>query len=176
MSSSPAPDSDDLINGLDLFLLPKGAATFSQAVAQSISSEGTLQHIFFQIPETDEYEIWVHQYDDDLGGGQSYALAWWASPVVPVFVPGDYNGDTIVDAEDYIFWRENFGDSVDAGTGADGNGDGVVDAADYVVWRKNFSAPGSGGSQVPEPNALISLAVGLVALSSARYVGSRISG
>lgn len=170
MSSSPDPDSDDLINGLDLFLLPKGSATFSQAVAQSISAEGTLQHIFFQIPQTDEYEIWVHQYDDDPPGtGQNYALAWWASPVVAIFDPGDYNGDQVVNGEDYEVWSEQFGQSAAPGAGADGNRDGAVNAADYVVWRKSFDAAGSGGlAQVPEPSGLMLCALGCLLLASRR--------
>jgi hypothetical protein len=68
----------------------------------------------------------------------------------------------------------------DSGGSADFNGDGFVDAADYVLWRKQnsagdgydlwleqfgTSAPGGGGSAVPEPNAVPMAIFGLVALA-----------
>jgi hypothetical protein len=55
-STSSEPDSDEFINDLDIYLLPKGSFDFTQAIAQSTGIEGTLEHIFFQIPTTDEYE------------------------------------------------------------------------------------------------------------------------
>ena len=66
--------------------------------------------------------------------------------------PGDYNGDGIVDAQDYNVWRGGLGTDVTPGTGADGNGNEKIDAADYVVWRNSLTA-GSGTSlaSVPEP-------------------------
>jgi hypothetical protein len=55
-------------------------------------------------------------------------------------MPGDYDGNAVVDDVDRDFWRASYGLAVPPGTGADGNGDGVVDAADFVVWRKSFAA------------------------------------
>jgi len=48
-----------------------------------------------------------------------------------------------VGLEDYAIWQLNFGSSYPA---ADGNGNGVVDAADYVLWRNNLPPPGNGAS------------------------------
>jgi hypothetical protein len=94
---------------------------------------------------------------------QDYALAWWAAAINPVFPPGDFNGDQVVDAQDYNVWRGGFGTSVAPGTGADGSGNGVIDAADYVVWRKNLIAgSGTGLVAVPEPSALASSLVMLL--------------
>jgi hypothetical protein len=76
-------------------------------------------------------------------------------------VPGDFDGDGIVDPADYDAWRSAFGNLVfPVGSGADGNRDGVVDAADYVIWRKNFGGvlgPASSASAVPEPSGWSSL-------------------
>ena len=52
-------------------------------------------------------------------------------------LPGDYNGDGVVNAQDYDTWVAVYGTS---DSGADGNGDGVVDAADFTVWRDAFAA------------------------------------
>jgi len=81
-------------------------------------------------------------------------------------LPGDYNGDGLVDGADYQVWRSNFGNTTSLS--ADGNGDGVIDTADYVLWRDNQGrtwqslATGSGsglaGSAVPEP-AVMTLAM-----------------
>lgn len=69
-----------------------------------------------------------------------------------VAIPGDYDGDLDVDADDYDAWQAAYGNSgVDLP--ADGNGDDQIDAADYTVWRDAFSAASS--SAVPEPGTLV---------------------
>ncbi len=96
-----------------------------------------------------------------------------AGDVGNVPVPGDYNGNGTVGPEDYTTWKNAFGNTVTAGTGADGNGNAKVDAADYTVWRNNFdSGSGSLSSEaaVPEP-ATISL--GVLALGAAGVAALR---
>jgi probable HAF family extracellular repeat protein len=62
-------------------------------------------------------------------------------------VPGDYNNNGIVDAADYVLWRNGGPLQNDATPG--------VQASDYDVWRSNFgNTAGSGaglGAAVPEP-------------------------
>lgn len=73
-------------------------------------------------------------------------------------VPGDYDGDGTVGPEEYDEWVLQFGQSVAIGSGADGNADGVVNAADYVFWRNvvDASAQNDGsGAAVPEPTSLL---------------------
>ena len=55
-----------------------------------------------------------------------------------VTLPGDYNGNGSVEPTDYAVWKSSFGDTVAAGSGADGNGNGLVDTADYAVLRDNM--------------------------------------
>jgi hypothetical protein len=155
----PTPDSDEFINDLALWLLPKGSFSITQAIAASTSPEGTLEHIFFQIPTTAEYEFWALQGDGDIPGGQDYAVAWWYGLAPPLSVPGDYSGNGTVGPEDYDVWTSSFGDAVAAGTGADGNGNGIVDAADYVIWRKHASAGAGSLAAVPEPTSAVLLMV-----------------
>lgn len=69
---------------------------------------------------------------------------------------GDYNGDGVVSAADYVVWRNNLGETVEL------PGDttpGVVTQQDYDVWVLNFgnSASGSGSqlAAVPEPTATL---------------------
>jgi hypothetical protein len=81
--------------------------------------------------------------------------------------PGDYNNNGVVDAADYVLWREQSGTNVTAGTGADGTGDGNVNEADYAFWRERFgnssgSANGTVAGAVPEPSTLgLALLAGL---------------
>ena len=59
-------------------------------------------------------------------------------------LPGDFNGDDIVDAADYVVWRKNFGTQTS-----------------YDVWRAHFGQTAGSGSStvanttVPEPAARV---------------------
>ncbi len=86
---------------------------------------------------------------------------------VPGLLPGDFNGDNVVDATDYTVWRNTLGQAVNVGTGADGNVNGIIDSGDYSVWKSNFgtSGAGSGGassSAVPEPASVVLFAIALL--------------
>lgn len=83
---------------------------------------------------------------------------------------GDFNGDGVVDARDYVLWRNNHG-NVGLTQAADGNGDGLVNHLDYEIWKEDYEASRmSGGlvlspAQVPEPASLglVLLAAGALA-------------
>jgi hypothetical protein len=71
---------------------------------------------------------------------------------------GDYNSNGIVDAADYVVWRDTDGSN----------------PSGFDTWRANFGATaGSGGSlsgfgiaTVPEPSCLLVLSVGIAVLST----------
>jgi hypothetical protein len=69
-------------------------------------------------------------------------------------VVGDYNGDNIVDARDYIVWRKN--------PGAHGNAQG------YSDWRTHFGAGSGSGlgdlASIPEPASCTLVALGMAAI------------
>ena len=89
---------------------------------------------------------------------------------------GDYNGDGVVDAADFVVWRRTLGQSVDPGSGADGDNSGAVGPPDYDVWRANFGrtsmAAGKAITVVPEPSAMRLAIVG-VACALARFPSCR---
>jgi hypothetical protein len=74
-------------------------------------------------------------------------------PEAPVLA-GDYNDDGVVDAGDYVRWRNAL-----AGIGTLENetvSEGVVDEMDYAEWKANYGSPGGGGSlAAPEPSSLL---------------------
>lgn len=77
----------------------------------------------------------------------------------PAGVPGDYNGNNVVDAADYTVWRDG-GPLLNEGASP-----GVVDEEDYNFWKSHFgNVPGSGslagGAAVPEPSSCVMAAIG----------------
>jgi hypothetical protein len=82
-----------------------------------------------------------------------------------VAIPGDFDGDTIVDGDDLAIWKANFGTGTSVATG-DADGDGDADGADFLIWQQNLSvAP---VAAVPEPAALALALTGGVATRSLR--------
>lgn len=81
-------------------------------------------------------------------------------PSLPFGLPGDYNGDNLVNLADYTVWRDNLGGAESTLMG-NGDGSGVVDAGDYTRWKNNFGASAGSGaliasweaSAVPEPSS-----------------------
>lgn len=90
---------------------------------------------------------------------------------------GDYNSDGFVNDLDFAAWQSTFGQTVDLH--ADGNGNGIVDAADYVVWREQVSGLGATANvqlaSVPEPAtwACLSLAAVTIWLANGRSSRAR---
>jgi hypothetical protein len=87
-------------------------------------------------------------------------------------IPGDYNRDAVVDAADYVVWRDLRGQA-GAGLVADGNGDAAVDDLDYDVWRAHLgqsagSASATTGGNIPEPTAVVNVAAGMIAFHFTR--------
>jgi hypothetical protein len=71
---------------------------------------------------------------------------------------GDYNGDSSVNAADYVAWRKFFNTTgVTPYSGADGDGSGTIDNGDYPVWRTHFGEAlmsGSGGAVEDESDPM----------------------
>jgi beta-glucanase (GH16 family) len=88
-------------------------------------------------------------------------------------VPGDYNGDLLVDSMDYLAWRKSVGQS-GIGLPADGSGNGTVGQEDYEVWRQNFGSSAASATattiifSVPEPSAAVPMAIALMIVSAQR--------
>jgi hypothetical protein len=80
---------------------------------------------------------------------------------------GDYNGNGVVDAADYVLWRKTLNQpAFPAGSGADGNANGTIDSGDYDFWRARFGNSVPGGASgavngaVPEPASAALLLLG----------------
>ena len=126
----------------------------------SVSDEGTIDFAGYY----GDYQVTV--------GGHTYSLSvakGTSAYSIPI-AAGDYNGDGVVDAADYVVWRKTLGSTGDLR--ADGNGNSVIDPGDFGVWRTAFGALynfGNGtvaGTEVPEPGPSYFVVFGCVLLGS----------
>jgi T5SS/PEP-CTERM-associated repeat protein len=85
--------------------------------------------------------------------------------VVSAGLPGDYNGNGVVDTADYVVWRKNQGTTHTLPNDPIG---GTIGTAQYDQWRTHFGQPlGSGAalpsaeslSTVPEPATAVMLVI-----------------
>jgi len=78
--------------------------------------------------------------------------------VTDAVVPGDFDGNGIVDIDDLARWEQAFATT----TGGDANQDGETDGHDFLIWQRNFGvtaqtySPGTltESLAVPEPTSL----------------------
>jgi cytochrome c peroxidase len=116
-----------------------------------------------QLNLTAEQVLQLVAYLDTLTDNTFLTSNLFSDPFVTL--PGDYDGNGVVEQADYNVWRASLGNA--SSLAADGNGDLIVDAADYVIWRNNlgltWQSLGTGaGSQlpaVPEPSAIALAAI-----------------
>jgi autotransporter-associated beta strand protein len=118
-----------------------------------------------------------------LSAGKAWQLTYGPhalslSVVAPgsVILNGDYNHNGVVDAADYVVWRDTLGSTTSLA--ADGNNDGSIDASDYDIWKANFghTASGGAGAGVPEPATVwLALSAGAAMFCLRRRGGKRLS-
>lgn len=129
---------------------------------------------------TDNYYGWLRLSINNAAG--TFVIHDWAYEselgkgirVGELPLTGDYNSNNVVDAADYIVWRDTLGSTTDLRANGDDTGasDNVIDAADYAAWRANFGKTPSGATlgaaAAPEPVTLGLLAAGSLGLTLLR--------
>jgi probable HAF family extracellular repeat protein len=93
--------------------------------------------------------------------------------VAPILI-GDYNGNGVVNAADYVVWRANEGTNNMLPNDPIG---GTIGHAHYDTWRANFGSSAGGGSAtsaaVPEPATWVLLLLG--GAVAGRWRGARLA-
>lgn len=117
--------------------------------------------VLYLVADSTYLDIQFTGWSQGGGGGFSYNRA----PAPPPLTTGDYNHNGVVDAADYVVWRDTLNQTASpAGSGADGNSSGTIDAGDFSFWRAHFGNPagsGLGAANVPEPTLLTLVTLGL---------------
>ncbi|MEZ6069534.1 MAG: hypothetical protein R3C10_04495 [Pirellulales bacterium] len=113
-----------------------------------------------QFNASDPFLVVIGSYDFDSGLLPEAIEQLLSASVVITPLPGDANGDDVVDGLDYLVWAEHFGDDpaeVPPGSPANGdlNDDEVVDGLDYILWAGHFGDHRT--TAVPEPAGLATL-------------------
>ena len=156
-----------VVNGIDLLKAPRqtdgslpdlGGFLHLAASSDLIDAGTTISFVFNGIT----YNVPYNGMAPDLGA--------YETGVPAPALPGDYNGDDIVDAADYTVWRNNLNTSASL---PNDETPGSVDGGDYEVWKSHFgqSLPGSGSaslSAVPEPGSASMIFAAALWLGSCR--------
>jgi hypothetical protein len=90
-------------------------------------------------------------------------------------LPGDFNNNGVVDAADYVMWRNNAGSTTALPNDSIG---GTIGPAQYNEWRAHFgqtsgsgaSAITNGSADVPEPAAAFFVIAAILCLITMRPV------
>jgi hypothetical protein len=62
------------------------------------------------------------------------------SPTPVPGIPGDANGDGLVNGVDYVIWLNHYKQTGTGGpTIGDFNSNGTIDGVDYVIWLNHYS-------------------------------------
>lgn len=158
-----------------------------QLLSSSMSA-GTLGIDLGIVVATDPTSLYLANNDLSFsflldGAGQSSRAGFVKYINVPSAIPGDFNGDLVVDAADYTVWRDNEGAANDDALLGAGDGNPGVDAGDYNLWKANYglqvgstASASALGVVVPEPTSCLLCVVAGVALTMSgrgRYEASR---
>jgi hypothetical protein len=163
-------------NGDDIFdtiLVIDGEHIVTDRYADSTDSWGITDPLDARIgtrttaPHHQTFNGWIDEMALWIGRQLTVeeAIGLWNAAIGQGTVAGDYNNDSIVDAADYVRWRDTLGTST---TLPNDSTPGMVTQDDYAVWRQNFGSGITGsaaatGAAVPEPASwLLALAAALL--------------
>jgi hypothetical protein len=142
---------------------PSAALGDNLLIALNYNGEFFFQGFDIPLPDS-QYVFWLQ----DNSAFEQYTIDFVVS------IPGDYNGDSFVNAADYTTWRNTLGQNVNIGEGADGDRDGMIDRDDYLIWKETYGMVVGGGgasvgvdANVPEPSTALLIAIAAVSFTGA---------
>lgn len=143
------------------------------ATSYNVNGLGTLN--FYRRAEAGNFRLWGALGTDGDSHLEHLRYIGEFLEELPIakLVPGDYNNSGVVDAADYVLWRNAIGRGTLPNEG--GVSPGTIDAADYNYWRSRFgvqSAMASSGgfatgTLVPE-SSWVSLLVACAGFMASR--------
>jgi phospholipase/lecithinase/hemolysin len=143
-----------------------GLANVTDSAAPGLEPGDSSYNTSQIVADPNSYLFW-----DDLHPTTAAHALLAEQALLALRLPGDFNGDGIVDAADYTVWRDASG-QIGAGLAADGDANGVVNGADYSLWKANFGGVSTGAGlaagaiPVPEPATLVLVMLAVVAAAA----------
>jgi hypothetical protein len=120
----------------------------------------SLQGLSFEVVRSvyrhqDRYHFVAQSGNNASWAGTGYYISIPVSSTFAPAIAGDFSGDGVVDAADYVLWRDQLGAN--------------YTPADYEAWRTNFGHSAAIGADapsaaVPEPTSIVLVAVALAVL------------
>jgi hypothetical protein len=137
------------------------AQTFSDWLADGFALEGLSFEVVRAVHRHgDRYHFVAQAGNNASWAGTTYYISIPVSSIFAPLLTGDFSGDGVVDAADYVVWRDQLGAN--------------HTPTDYDAWRANFGhSTGNGAdvvSAVPEPASIVLAAIAFVALFRPRWV------
>lgn len=159
--NSTSPSSTDSID-FEIYGVSPNIDTFItlEAASHTAITKPDLNLVVNAIQQFNDGTFFFRENSNTAGGTiTSMSL----TPYIPDTIVGDFDGNSIVDANDLNVWKQQFGQS---GTfSADANKDNVVDGSDYLAWQRavgataaNTPLAGTLTASVPEPASVSLLA------------------
>lgn len=97
------------------------------------------------------------------------------TPRDPSIHPGDANLDHVIDSADFDALKNGFAQHLTGWANGDFNGDGVINADDFAVFSENYALYGTASAQTPEPCAAgMLMSLGAAPLAVRRRKVSRV--
>jgi len=162
VETPPGGDLDLHVDGADISMM---GAQDGETFSHHVFSPGNIYRAnVFGSGASIALSICDERYDDNSGG---------LEVTIRPAAMGDTNVDDVVDGRDYANLVAQFG-GPPGDQSADFNGDGIVDLDDFAIQRANFglgaaSAPaGESGTTTPEPATLVLLVFGGMAVVGRR--------
>lgn len=118
--------------GSTVSLLGEDALEWAGGNVASRSAVGNVEHLHITGLEPGTYEIQVQSLDAGSDSSTEVALAWWTTAQGEISLPGDINGDGVIDVSDLLMILDGWGDNPDHPADLDGNG--VVDVDDLLLF------------------------------------------
>jgi hypothetical protein len=156
----------------DIFSLPQrntGNTGYAIELSQVDTANGSAGSIFHSNTGTDLYTTGKFYTESGAQSSATRDFGLALSSIGQVLLPGDTDGNSVVDLNDFTPIRSNYLQAATERIQGDLNGDRVVNFTDFRQWKTAFIAGGAGAldgidlsfASVPEPAAISMALVGL---------------